>query len=177
MFVPVRCSAACDLRVSLAAVGSRAERSLTRAGTVTVRLMPADRAIAPVRPGPVRVTVHASAPGARTTTRTIATPRLRRLPALPLPHIEAIRARRLSGGRVEVRWRMSSDARDTLLAVTGTRTRAADQDDNPALNALWGQRRRSYRVVLEDASDARWVHVEVVQLIGERKRSVTARLR
>ena len=72
---------------------------------------------------------------------------------------------------------MSSDARDTLLVVTGTRTRAADQDDNPALNALWGRRHRSYRVVLEDASHTRWVHVEVAQLIGERKRSVTVRLR
>jgi hypothetical protein len=175
LVLPVRCSAACDLRVTVA--GSQAERSLTRAGTVTVRLVPPDRAIAPVRPGRVRVVVRSSAPGARTVTRTTATPRLRRLPALPLPHIEAIRARRLSGGRVEVRWRMSSDARDTLLAVTGTRTRDADQDDNPALNALWGRRRRSYRVVLEDASDTRWVHVEVVELIGERERSVTVRLR
>ena len=72
---------------------------------------------------------------------------------------------------------MSSDARDTLLAVTGTRTRAENQDDDPALDALWGQRRRSYRVVLEDAADTRWVHVEVTQLISERKRSVTVRLR
>ena len=125
----------------------------------------------------MRVTVRSSAPGARTITRTIATPRLRRLPALPLPHIEAVRARRLSGGRVEVRWRMSSDARDTLLAVTGTRTRAQNQDDDPALDALWGQRRRSYRVVLKDASDTRWIHVEVTQFLDERKRSVTVRLR
>ena len=178
LVLPVRCSAACDLSVALAAYGTQAvERSLTRAGTVTVRLTPPNRAIAPVRPGPVRVTVHSSAPGARTATRTIATPRLRRLPALPLPRIEAVRTRRRSRDRVEVRWRMSSDARDRLLSVTGTRTRAEDQDDDPAVDALWGQRRRSYRVVLEDASHARWVHVEVAQLIGERKRSVTVRLR
>ena len=178
LVLPVRCSAACDLSVTVAGYrGQAVQRSLTRAGTVTVRLTPPNRAIAPVRPGPVRVTVRSSAPGARTATRTIATPRLRRLPALPLPHIQAVRARRLSGGRVEVRWRMSSDARDTLLAVLGTRTRAENRDDDPALDALWGERRGSYRVVLEDAADTRWVHVEVTQLISERKRSVTVRLR
>jgi len=178
LVLPVHCSAACDLSVSLPGYeGQGVEQSLRSRGTVTVRLPPPERGIAPARPGPVRVTVRSSAPGARTVTRTIATPRLRRLPALPLPHIEDVRARRLSGGRVEVRWRMSSDARDTLLAVTGTRTRIASQDDDPALDALWGRRRRSYRVVLEDASDTRWVHVEVFALIGERKRSVTVRLR
>ncbi len=178
LVLPIRCSAACDLDVTLASGATQGvERSLSRAGTVTVRLSPPGRAIAPVRPGRVRVTVLSSAPGARTVTRTVATPRLRRLPALPLPRVEAVRARRLGDGRVEVRWRMSSDARDTLLAVTGTRTRAENQDDNPALDALWGQRRRSYRVVLEDASKARWIHVEVLQLIGERKRTVTIRLR
>jgi hypothetical protein len=175
--LPVRCSAACDLSITLPGEGAQAvQRSLTRAGTVTVQL-PAGRAIAPVRPGPVRVTVRSSAPGARTVTRTIATPRLRRLPALPLPRIEAVRARRLSGGRVEVRWRMSSDARDTFIAVTGRSTRAAGDDESPVLDALWGRRRRNYRVVLKDASHARWVRVEVFQLIGERRRSVTVRLR
>jgi hypothetical protein len=175
---PVRCSAACDLSVGLASDGGSAvERSLTRAGTVTVQLPPPNRAIAPVRPGPVRVIVRASAPGARTVTRTGATVRLRRLPALPLPRIEAVRARRLSGGRVEVRWRMSSDARETLLSVIGTRTRAQSRDDDPVLDALWGRRRRSYRVVLEDAANTRWIHVGVMRLIGERKRSVTVRLR
>jgi hypothetical protein len=177
LVLPVRCSAACDLSVGLRGYGGQGvERSLARAGTVAVTLMPGGRAIAPARPGRVRITVRASAPGARTTTRTVATPRLRRLPALPLPRIEAVRARRLSGGRVEVRWRMSSDARDTLLAVTGTRTRAKNQDDDPALDALRGQRRRSYRVVLEEAADARWIHVDVLELIGERKRTVSARL-
>ncbi len=176
--LPVRCSAACDLKLTLAAKGGglTAERSLTRAGTVTVQLGPPGRAIAPVRPGPVRIIVQSSAPGARTVTRTIARPRLRRLPALPMPRIQTVRARRLSGGRVEVRWRMSSDARETLLSVTGTRTRAESQDDDPAVDALWGQRRRNYRVVLEDAADTRWVHVVVIQFISERKRAVAVRI-
>jgi hypothetical protein len=141
-----------------------------------VRLGPPGRAIAPARPGPVRIVVQSSAPGARTVTRTIAKPRLRRLPALPLPRIQAVRARRLSGGRVEVRWRMSSDARETLLAVIGTRTRAESRDDDPAVDALFGQRRRDYRVVLEAASDKRWVHVEVTQFVSERERSVAVRI-
>ncbi|MDA0180105.1 hypothetical protein OJ997_07340 [Solirubrobacter phytolaccae] len=178
LVLPVRCSAACDLSVTYGNTRSDDgfQHALSRAGTVMVRLPPSNRGIAPARPGPVKITVRSSAPGARTVTRTVATPRLRRLPALPLPRIEDVRARRLSGGRVEVRWRMSSDARDTLLSVTGTRTRAESQDDNPAVDALWGQRRRSYRVVLEDAADTRWVRVEVMQLIGERKRTVTVRL-
>ena len=176
--LPVRCTAACDLKVTLTAEsgGSTAERSLTRAGAVTMRLGPPGRAIAPARPGPVRIVVQSSAPGARAITRTIARPRLRRLPALPLPRIQAVRARRLSGGRVEVRWRMSSDARETLLAVIGTRTRTESRDDDPAIDALWGQRRRDYRVVLEEAADKRWVHVEVTQLVSERERSVAVRI-
>ncbi len=153
------------------------ERSLTRAGTVNVPLTPPNRAIAPARPGPVRVTVRSSAPGARTITRTIATPRLRRLPALPLPRIEAVRTRRLGGGRVAVSWRMSSDARDTLLFVVGTRTRIEAQDEDPVFDAVWGRRRLTYRVVLKDATDTRWVHIEVLALLGERKRTVRVRLR
>lgn len=178
LVLPVRCSAACDLRVALPGEGRQAvEHSLTRAGTVDVELRSLGRAIAPARPGRVRITVRSGAPGARTVQRTIATPRLRRLPALPFPRIEAVRVRRLGGGRVEVRWRMSSDARDTLLAATGTRTRVQSQDDDPAIEGLWGQRRRDYRIVLEEAADARWVHVEVLQLIGERKHKVSVRLR
>ncbi|WP_169542158.1 hypothetical protein [Solirubrobacter soli] len=175
--LPIHCSAACDLNVSLAGYhGQAIQGSRTRAGTVDVELPPPDRAIAPVRPGPVRVAIRSSAPGARTVTRTIATPRLRRLPALPFPRIEAVHARRLAGGRVEVRWRMSSDARDTLVAVTGTRNRAESRDDDPKVDALWGERRRNYRLVLEDAADKRWVHVEVLALIGERRRTVTVRV-
>jgi hypothetical protein len=171
--LPVRCSAACDLRVRVGR--SSVERSLARAGTVTVELRPADGALAPVRPGPVRVVVEASAPGARSMRRTVATPRLRRLPALPLPRIETVRTRRLSGGRVEVRWRLSSDARETLLGVTATTTRS--EDDYVASDALWGDRRRVYRVVLDDADTARWIHVEVLGWMSERRRVVTVRLR
>ena len=65
---------------------------------------------------------------------------------------------------------MSSDARDTFLFVIGTRTRVEREDDEPAVDGLWGQRRRSYRVVLEDASETRWVHVQVVQALRERTR-------
>ena len=61
--------------------------------------------------------------------------------------------------------------------LTGTRTRARNQDDDPVGDALSGRRHRSYRVVLKDASGTRWVRVEVVQGLSERERSVTVRLR
>ena len=81
LVLPIRCSTACDLSVTLPADGAQpVQRSLTRAGTVNVRLSPPSRAIAPVRPGPVRVIVRSSAPGSRTVTRRVVTPRLRRLP-------------------------------------------------------------------------------------------------
>lgn len=177
LVLPVRCSSACDLRVTLPGKGAQpVERSLTRAGTVDVELRQLGQAIAPVRPGPVRITVRSSAPGARTVKRTIASPQLRRLPALPLPEIEGVRTRRLSGGRLEVRWRMSSDASDTLLSLTATRTRTERRDEHPATDALWGQRRRSYRVVLKDAADKKWVRIEVMTLIGRSKHSATVRL-
>ena len=46
------------------------------------------------------------------------------------------------------------------ITAVGTPAPAGGESDNPAA-----------------ASDTRWIHVEVVQLIGERKRAVTVRLR
>jgi len=179
LVLPIRCSAACDLSVRLPADDrdDAVEASLSRAGTVNVTLAPPYRAIAPARPGPVSVIVRASGPGASTATRTVVRPRLRRVPALPFPRIESVRGRRLSNGRVEVRWRMSSDARDTLLSVTGTRTRDESKDGDASRDALWGLRRTSYRVVLKDAAKARFVHVTVSERQGRGRRTVTVRVR
>ncbi len=119
--------------------------------------------------------MDASAPGARTVRRTTARVRLTRLPALPLPRIENVRTRRLTGGRVEVRWTTTGPATGTLLSVRGLLTRR--DDSQIALEALWGAGRRSYRAVLRDAADARWVRVEILELVGRERRSVTVRLR
>jgi hypothetical protein len=87
-----------------------------------------------------------------------------------------VRTRRLSGGRLEVRWRTTASAADAVFAVIATRTRSAEQDGNEAIEAVTGRRTRSYRVVLEDAADKRWLHVRYIPLVGRPTPSVTVRL-
>lgn len=124
---PVRCSAACDLRISVPGGALRPlEYARTRAGIVAVRFRPFAAAIAPERPGPVRIVVDAGSPGAGTTRRTTRRVRLTRLPAPALARIESVRARRLSGGRVEVRFRTSGPPSDTVIGVQGSRTKGDD---------------------------------------------------
>jgi hypothetical protein len=179
LVVPVRCSAACDVRVSLP--GPRgafpAAASLDSAGTVNVEVAPLGAPIAPPRAEPVRLAVRASAPGARTVTRTTRTVRLRRLAAPPLPRVTDLRARRLSGGRVEVRWRTTGEPQDAAFLVSATTTRDEHEDGRPAYEGIGAEARRTHRLVLEHAAGKRWVHVRIVQLVGEQGRTVRMRLR
>ncbi|MBE2320796.1 hypothetical protein DVA67_032855 [Solirubrobacter sp. CPCC 204708] len=175
LVLPVRCSAACDLRVSIPGRGVQAvERSLTRAGTAIVRFRPFARAIAAPRAAPIRIVVRASAPGSQIVARATGRVSLTRVPALPFPRVTDVRARRISGGRVEVRWRMTGSATETLLSVEGMLTKGGEA---VALNALWGGRRRSYRLVLDDAARVRWVTVRVRALTGRRTHKVIVPLR
>ena len=79
--LPIRCTAACGPQGHAHGrrrwVGRRALAHSRRHRHRAAR--PAGQTpIAPARPGPVRIVVQSSAPGARTVTRTIARPRLRR---------------------------------------------------------------------------------------------------
>jgi hypothetical protein len=173
LVVPVRCSAACDLAVSVSGRGFPVTRSLTRAGRLDVRIHPAGRPLVPAGGGDLRIVVRASAPGASKVARATKTVRLNRRPALPLPRLAGVRARRLDGGKVEVRWRTTGPARETVLVVEGKRTRRSESD---VLDAVLGTRRRSYRLVLEYASRARWISVQIAPLVGRERHTVHVRL-
>ena len=171
----MRCSAACDIRGELEGDPANPGASLSRAGTAVLRFDPFGGGIAPRR-GPVSVRLRWSSPGGTEDRSRTVRVRLRRLPAPRLPRIEGVRARRLPGGDVEVRWRTDGPALDAYFGVVGTRTKDAEKDLQPAFgSATGGTRRRSFRVRLRDARAVRYVHVSVTQLPGS-SRTVSARI-
>ena len=119
LLLPVRCSAACDVRATLDDDPvDDPGASLASAGTAWLRFRPSSTPLAPRRPGTVRVVVRWSAPGSSVVRSSTERVRLRRLPPPRLPRILALRARRLSGDRVEVRWRTdASDGRRVLVRL------------------------------------------------------------
>lgn len=171
LVLPVRCSAACDIR---AQVGNNEESaSLASAGTHVLRFDPLFEAIAPRRPGAVRVRLSWSAPGGRESAARTVSVRLRRLPPPPLPRLQDIRTQRRPGGIVDVRWTTDVPAVDAVFYVYGTRTRGLDDDDRPAFRIVaGGPRRKRFRVRLRDAGAARYVHVGVFQLPSGRRQRV-----
>lgn len=175
LVLPVRCDAACDVR---AKVGHNVQGvSIPRAGTALLRFEPYERAIAPRRPGPVGIRLTWSAPGARESRSREASVRLRRLPAPPVPRIENLRARRLEGGAVEVRWTTDVPTPDVFYGVYGTQNRSFARPGAIAVEvALGGPRRRTFRVRLEDAPTARYVHVHLFQRVGRERPSERVRI-
>ncbi|MDA0170086.1 hypothetical protein OJ998_13395 [Solirubrobacter taibaiensis] len=171
--IPIRCSAACDLTVQLGK--QTGFGSVPRAGTANVRILGATGALRPGQSSSVPLVVRSSAPGSRDVARTAARVQLRRLPMLPFPRLRDVRARRLSGDRVEVTWRTTRAARETAFFVTASSTRGADREG--VYDIVIGSRRRSYRVVLENTALARWVRVELEDDLGARKHTVTVPLR
>jgi hypothetical protein len=172
--LPVRCSAACDLRAWLPDHRQTfVNASLDRAGTVDLRFDPHLEAIAPARPGPISIIVQSGSPGATQPQRQTARVRLRRLAAPPLPHIEDLRVRR-RGDDLVVRWRTDVRPRDAYQLVYATRTRDNERDPSPVYGEVTG-RGRSFRVVLRDAARKRYVHVSVLQFAGRRARTETIR--
>src|SRR6185369_8062359 len=78
---------------------------LARAGSGRLVLAPALGApIAPLRRGPVHVTVAYGAPAARTPLTKAVTVTLRRRPSRPVPHVLNLRAHR-RGSAIDVTWR------------------------------------------------------------------------
>jgi hypothetical protein len=173
LVVPVRCSAACDLAVGVPGQFA-VNRSLARAGRTEIEIGTAGRALAPAGGGDVRIVARVSAPGARRVARVTKTVRLTRRPPLPLPRLVGVRARRLEGGKVEVRWRTTGPARETVFTVLGKRERRGEADVE--LDVVLGTRRRSYAMVLEYASRARWISVQIAPYVGREQHTVVVRV-
>jgi hypothetical protein len=175
LLLPVRCSAACDLRGTLDDDANYDPGiSLDRPGTALLRFRPSNIPVAPRRPGPVRVVVRWSAPGSSTVRSVTENVRLRRLPAPRLPRILDVRARRLSGGRVEVRWRTDGPTIDALWYVYGSRVADLKREkDYVSFAVAPAGDRRSHRVVLKDSRRARHALVTLNARFGSRSRKVS----
>jgi hypothetical protein len=176
LVLPVRCSAACDLRATVGKDPAQVTASLERAGTVRLRFSAFVGALAPVR-GTLAVKLESSAPGARTEqTRTFHI-RLRRLPAPPFPRILNARLKRGPGGVVDVRWSTDLPARDVIFIVYGSHGRSYRTDPDLKVGAAIGRGRRTFHVKLRDAARVRYVRLRVQQIAGRRSRTVTLSVR
>ncbi len=175
LVLPVRCSAACDLRgIADDDPSDDPGASLDGPGTAVLRLRPSSTPIAPARPGPLRVVVRWSAPGSSTVRSVTENVRLRRLPAPRLPRILDVRARRLSGGRVQVRWRTDGPTIDAIWYVYGSRVADLKRDkDYVSFAVAPAGNRRNHRVVLKDARRARHAVVALSARFGSRSRMVS----
>lgn len=172
LHLPVRCSAACDVRAVVAgqARGTEVNGSLPGAGTLTLRFEPRGNGLAPRR-GRLRVTLYASAPGARSVRRQRVSVPLRRLPAPRLPRVLDLRARR-SGDDLLVRWRLDGPLRGATVWVYGSRTRRLDDDENPIYATARRVGGRAYGARLKRAGRVRYVHVAVLSRVPPRHRLV-----
>jgi len=178
LLLPVRCSAACDVRIESDERLFDAGATLTRAGTARMRIFPLSRPIAPVRLGPVKLRFVWSAPGSRVVSRRTVGVDLRRAPASRFPRLLDVRATRRPGGVVDVRWRTDVAARDVGFRIVGDIRRAARGDDNGlSTEGTAGNGRRSFHVELTRAARARYVRVNVYEYFGRRDRTVTVEVR
>ncbi len=145
--LPVRCSAACDVRAQVA--GSfeiTGELSLAAAGRGQIGIRPDLEPIAPLRAAPVRILVRYGAPGARRASARTLSPTLRRLPTPPAPRVRGLTARR-DGNAVVVRWRTAAPADPDRFIVAGR-----DGEDGAVrfVDEVEGRRGRTFQIRLPD---------------------------
>ncbi|MDA0161422.1 hypothetical protein OM076_14185 [Solirubrobacter ginsenosidimutans] len=176
LVLPLHCAAACDIRADTGIGVFDPRLTLTEAGTARLRIEPLGKALAPARPGPIKVKLSWGAPGARVAQERTISVRLRRLPIPPFPRLLDVRARRAKGGVVDVRWRTDVGVRDAGFVVFGTHARGIGAPELPISATLQGRGRRVFHVRLKDASRTRWVRVSVYQAIGNRERTVLVRV-
>lgn len=170
--LPVRCSAACDVRVAVPGYPSATDvtGSLARAGTMELVIEPSSDGLVPAR-GRLRLVLRSSAPNARTVQRQTVSLALRRLPAPRVPRLLDVRARRV-GDDIVVRWRTDGPVLDAYFLVYGAKGpgRGDGVGSFGAPKRLTG---RSFSVRLRDARAARYVRLQLVPLSrGMKGRSV-----
>jgi hypothetical protein len=172
LIVPVTCSAACDLRADLS-TGAIAHASLTRAGSVRLRL--GGRGGAPVAPrhgGIVRLRIQSGPPGATAIrTRTVRL-RLRRPTPPPEPHVRGLTAVR-DGNELVVRWGTDRSARGYTFSVFASRSSTFRSSTGSDVRGNAGTR---YETRLRNASRLRYVRMRV-QYDGATIRTRNVRVR
>ena len=176
--LPVRCSAACDVRVETPERVFDPGTTRSTPGAVRLRVYPWDKPIAPARPGPVELALVWSAPGSSAVARRTVRVRLRRAPAPRFPRLRDVRATRGPGGVVDVRW--STDVRvvDAGFRVVGDVRRAERElDDGVSSGGMQGGGKRRFHVRLTGAARVRYVRIEAYQYFGPRHRRTTVAVR
>ncbi len=154
--LPVTCSSACDVRAQIGGItGAGDEVSLRRAGTASLRFVPAYRRIVGPRGGRVRVKLRYGAPGAGSAVARTVTLRLRARPFPPVPRVIGAVARR-DGDDVVVSWRTDRDADDGFLVFV---TASADPDAAALGAADADSDARRFRVRIRDVAGARYATV------------------
>jgi hypothetical protein len=125
LVLPFRCGGPCEVRASVAGpLGASGLTELAQAGSGRLDLEPSLGApIAPLRRGPVDVTVAYGAPGARSPATKQVTVTLQRPPSRPVPHVLSLRARR-RGNAIDVTWRTDLPAQPDDFLVSGAATRS-----------------------------------------------------
>ncbi len=152
LVLPVRCSAACDVRASVPG-GAEGLAALKAAGTARLKVDAEFDPIEVPRSGRVPMRVLSGPPGARIPrTRTLAV----RLRKPPLPRLLALTARQ-RGRSVVIRWRTALPVHDTDFIVQALRAGSDIADDT-----VVGEDGKSFRLQLDDAPRADTVEIDVV---------------
>jgi hypothetical protein len=172
LVLPVRCSAACDVRVHSGIPLFDPGLTLERAGTARLDV----GTVIPSRSGTVKVNFSWSAPGAHEIQERTASVHVRRLPRPPFPRLLNVRARHEAGGVVDVRWSTDVAARDVSFLAYVTHARPPRGDKDTTTVTVGGKGRRRFHVKLTGAARARWVRVFVTQSAGTRERHVLVRV-
>jgi len=146
-----------------AARPERAPRQLDAAGSAPIGLHPGTQeGLVPRRGGPLRVTVHATAPGGHEATVARRDVRVRHAFVPPPRRPRDVRVTRRRGGRLLVTWRTAKPARAQEFFLSAERRRADGSIEVLALGFRDGNGRTRCREVLEDEGRARWVKIERV---------------
>ena len=173
--VVARCATACDLRAIV--LGPRQDRSSQFSQTVDGRR--ARLRLGGLRPGKVRVLVHATAPGGGSTAVRSIKLRLERRPALPLQRPLGVTARR-RGDDIVVRWRTAEPARRQFFIVAGQDRRDRIETGLPGtLRFVTAGGRRRFTARLRPPSSVRvpWVVVVGTSYDTSAERHVLVKVR
>ena len=155
--LPVHCSAACDVAVTVEGeLVATAYVSLRAAGNTTLVAHPDLMALAPARRGPVRLDVRSGAPGAAVAQQRELTVTLSRAKHKPGPHVgDATAVRR--GDDVVVRWHSGRTADPESFLVAGGASR--DFASTTALGDDAAGRHGRYSARIKQAAGVRYVTV------------------
>jgi len=176
LVLPIRCSAACDVRATLADRPPELDvtATLTAAGTAELKFEPAADPVAPANGKALKVTLRYGPPGTRSPLTKTVRVKLKRLPAPPLPHLVNVRVVR-DGKDLIARWEIDGPLRDGYFVAVAHRARDYNQDKEPIV-AVARHTGRRYHARLKGAAGRRFVTVALGRIRGGGSRTKTIRV-